>query len=222
MALFRWIKSVFKQWIADVTGGVIIGALALYSEISGFTLPPRLYEIVVVIVFFQAAFLAWRQEETERLKAEARARELEAEKPNFTSTLGATLGKVGDQTSVAVDLVIYNQGSRSSIVKDWGFRYSHLDETTEHRIMEMSVNMAFTPAGVQRIGPPVSDDAGIPPGGKRTYQRVYPLSSSMDDIKRRGLRIMIAFADVDNRQYLATTEFRSVDQLSDSLKPKTV
>ncbi len=72
MAVLRWLKTVFKQWVADVTGGVLIGAMALYSELSGVTVPPRIYEVVIVFVLFQAMFLAWQEQEQRALKSEAK------------------------------------------------------------------------------------------------------------------------------------------------------
>lgn len=71
MAVLRWLRAVFKQWIADVTGGVLIGALVLYSELSGITVPPKIYGVVVGFVLFQAMFLAWHEQERNALKAEA-------------------------------------------------------------------------------------------------------------------------------------------------------
>jgi hypothetical protein len=55
---------------AGVTGGVLVGAIALYSELSGATISPRIYLLAVVLVLFQAMFSAWRKEERGRIEAE--------------------------------------------------------------------------------------------------------------------------------------------------------
>jgi len=63
----EWLKAIFKQWVAEVTGGVLICMLALYSELSGFTVSPRIYEVVVLFALLQAMFLAWREKHQEGL-----------------------------------------------------------------------------------------------------------------------------------------------------------
>lgn len=75
MSFFRWLRAVFTQWLAGLTGGVLIGLVALYSGLSGVAVPPRVYEIVVVIVLFQAMFLAWREQEQLGIASQAELRE---------------------------------------------------------------------------------------------------------------------------------------------------
>jgi hypothetical protein len=78
MAVLRWMRDVFKQWMALVTGGALIGFVALFSELSGIIVPPRIYEIAIVINLFAAMFLAWREQERMRLAVEASLREYTA------------------------------------------------------------------------------------------------------------------------------------------------
>ena len=63
MAFVRWLKAVGKHWWAVVTGGAIVLLLALYSEVAGVTIAPRIYEAVGVAAIFQAMFLAWHEQE---------------------------------------------------------------------------------------------------------------------------------------------------------------
>lgn len=76
MAMFwLWIKAVGKHWKREVLGGALIGLLALFSELSGITVVPRIYEACAVIVLFFAMFLAWRDPaEALKLEHEDRAR----------------------------------------------------------------------------------------------------------------------------------------------------
>jgi hypothetical protein len=57
--LWLWLKAVGKHWKREVLGGVLIGLLALFSELSGITVPPRIYEVCAVLLFFYAMFLAF-------------------------------------------------------------------------------------------------------------------------------------------------------------------
>jgi hypothetical protein len=58
----QWLKAVGSHWKREVLGGALIGVLALYSDLSGNTVPPRVYELSVVALIFYAMFLAWRDE----------------------------------------------------------------------------------------------------------------------------------------------------------------
>jgi hypothetical protein len=97
MVFCRWVKAVFKQWWADVTGGALVLMLALYSELSGYTVPPRIYEIAVIIALFQAMFLAWRKEETGRVKAEKQLADCQttnATRTDIREELGAQMAEL--------------------------------------------------------------------------------------------------------------------------------
>jgi hypothetical protein len=59
---WAWGKAVGKHWKRELLGGVLIGALALFSELTGFSVAPRYYVAAAVIVLFYAMFLAWRDE----------------------------------------------------------------------------------------------------------------------------------------------------------------
>jgi hypothetical protein len=68
-AFMQWLKAVGGHWKQELLGGVLIGTIALYSELSGIIVPPRVYEIALVLVLFYAMFLAWRDEYQARLRA---------------------------------------------------------------------------------------------------------------------------------------------------------
>jgi hypothetical protein len=214
MPFVRWLKAVSHYWKQELVGGFLIGALALYSDLSGVAVSPRVYEASAVILIFYAMFLAWNEQSKKTEAIDARIKELQAEKPQFLSSLAASLGSVGSHVQVLTDLTVYNHGNKSSILKNWGFKYSDLIGGKEHRILQMAVNLAFTPAGIKQMGDPISTDSGIPPGGERTYRRSYPLGWSLEDISNNGLKITITFADIDDRPYSASAEFPSRRKIS--------
>jgi hypothetical protein len=85
--LSLWRKAVLRHWKRELLGGVLIGALALFSELSGIVIPPRVYEVAAVLLIFYAMFLAWRDEYSARLKVEEHKR-------TEVARLQAELGKV--------------------------------------------------------------------------------------------------------------------------------
>jgi hypothetical protein len=90
MSMFwLWIKAVGKHWKRELLGGALIGLLALFSELSGITVAPRVYEIGAVIVLFYAMFLAWRDE---HLKATGLETAEKARIENETTPMGKLLG----------------------------------------------------------------------------------------------------------------------------------
>jgi hypothetical protein len=87
MRNFReFLRAAFRHWKREVLGGVLIGLLALYSEISGVTVPPRVYEMTVALLIFYAMYLAWRDEHE-------RAEELEKAQPKEEGGISAVLGQ---------------------------------------------------------------------------------------------------------------------------------
>lgn len=68
-AFMQWLKAVGGHWKQELLGGVLIGVIALYSDLSGISVPPRVYELAVALVLFYAMFLAWRDEYQARLQA---------------------------------------------------------------------------------------------------------------------------------------------------------
>jgi hypothetical protein len=93
MSMFwLWIKAVGKHWKRELLGGALIGLLALFSELSGITVAPRIYEASAVIVLFHAMFLAWR-DQAEALETEHTKKEKEpiSEGKLFKSLLDPTL-----------------------------------------------------------------------------------------------------------------------------------
>jgi hypothetical protein len=115
MAVYRWLKAAFTQWIADVTGGVLIGMLALYSELSGVTVPPRIYEIVVVLALFQAMFLAWRREETNRIDAETQLAKIQNRRKLNVFLDGYSVAPREKELEVKINFLITNPGEQTSL-----------------------------------------------------------------------------------------------------------
>ncbi len=57
-----WLRAVLRNWKKELLGGALIGALALISDLTGITVPPRIYELATVVLVFYAMYLAWRDE----------------------------------------------------------------------------------------------------------------------------------------------------------------
>jgi len=131
---------VFSHWKSELIGGVLIGALALYSDLTGTPVPPRLYEIAAGIVLLWAMFLAWQDEHDGRLKAEietarvtvdfgkeraALDAQLAAKRPNLTCKIESCdqlmtfLGQEeGYGTNIVFMVSIRNSGARTAL-SDW-------------------------------------------------------------------------------------------------------
>jgi hypothetical protein len=203
-----WLRAVGAHWKRESLGGARIGTLALISELSGLTVAPRIYEVAAAVLIFYAMFLAWAEGDGKRQWAEERLREIESQKLNCT--LSASLGQVGDRCSVATDLIVYNRGRSATALKKWDFRWKHFDDKGEHQLISIPMNLAFGPQGVERIGPAIADDQGISAGGMRTIRKIYPVDTSLEEIRRRGFRITITFQDIEDNPYSAVTEFPPV------------
>jgi len=62
--LIEWFRAVARHWVRELIGGVLIAFLALFSELTGVTVPPRIYELAAAMLIFYAMFLAWSDERT--------------------------------------------------------------------------------------------------------------------------------------------------------------
>lgn len=83
--LVAWLRAVGKHWKRELLGGALIGLLALVSELSGITIPPRVYEVASVFVLFYAMFLAWQDEYSARMKNDLTASELHDQMARLTT-----------------------------------------------------------------------------------------------------------------------------------------
>src|SRR5436853_504286 len=82
----KFLRAVFRHWILELAGGVVIGLIAFIAEAAGLTVPPQFYLLLAGILVFYATFLAWSEKEMEvqALSTETR------ERPK-TPTLGEML-----------------------------------------------------------------------------------------------------------------------------------
>jgi hypothetical protein len=121
--LVTWFKAVSKHWKGELLGGVLIGAIALFSELSGVEVRPAIYLLAASLVLFYAMFLAWRDSyrtcEGESLKAMIAVAELESRKlhPALTfAVAGMAFRSVHEkQIEIRVDLLILNAGVQTSL-----------------------------------------------------------------------------------------------------------
>ncbi len=60
--VWAWLRAVGRHWRRELLGGVLIGVLALFSELTGIVVSPKIYEIAAVCLLFYAMFLAWLDE----------------------------------------------------------------------------------------------------------------------------------------------------------------
>jgi hypothetical protein len=133
-----WLRAVLKHWKRELLGGVLIGLLALISDLSGRTLPPHIYEGCAALLVFYAMFLAWRDQYTETQVlngqiADAKGRQNE----------GPFAILRFDNGDGAVSLLVTNKGSlatfsasffidgdvKGNLKRDLCGRWSHTDST---------------------------------------------------------------------------------------------
>jgi len=138
-AVLRWLAAISKHWIGIVTGGVLVGALSLYSGLKAITIPPRLYEAVALIAVLQAMFLAWREEEAKHLEAEtkrideevgrsAAERSIGGIRPDFQIELLRLLPRVQEGipfSSLYLEVSLRNLGTPSAAT-NWRIAYASL------------------------------------------------------------------------------------------------
>ncbi len=103
--LLQWLKAVRKHWVQELIGGVLIGLLAVYSEMSGTVVAPRVYEYAAGLLLFYAMFLAWRDEYRKRLSLEAEG--ALSTPPSLLPTLVATIQGIEFENGPAYGKVDY-------------------------------------------------------------------------------------------------------------------
>jgi hypothetical protein len=218
VALARWIKAVLKRWVAGVTGGLLVGALALYSELTGQSVSPRAYEAVVVLVLFQAMFLAWKREEDDRIKAENRVAELETKNPQLAGEVlpGSRWspwvlqrdGQPETWTSFICNLGIRNLGSVPSTVRDFRLR------VPMSNTLNISMGMDPEVAELARLNGGKLPEDKIPmsqhiepimPGGEWRGRITFSITISPDNI--HGLPVEILFRDVRGFEHVVPWRF---------------
>lgn len=91
MVFLRWLKAVFGHWKTELIGGLLIGALAFYSDMTATRVPPRIYEIAAGLLLLWSMFLAWHDERDARLKAEIETAKIKAESDREREKLEAEL-----------------------------------------------------------------------------------------------------------------------------------
>jgi len=79
-------------------GGVLIALIALFSEISGTMVPPRVYEGAAVLLIFYAMFLAWRDADEARSKAEMDAGGVRTEYEGALRSLNSRSGRFNSKS----------------------------------------------------------------------------------------------------------------------------
>ncbi len=182
MALFRWLKTVLSQWVAEVTGGALVGGLALYSALSGGTVPPKAYLAVAVFAFLHAMFLAWRQEEKRVEVEHARVKSLEDEKRRNEPSLVFIIRGMGispaedGRLDVRVDLVIVNSGEQTAL-HSWQASV-RLRSGKEIDVANSPWTGWFDETEKEFVGKPnlILDDQVIVRGGKRTGWIRFPVA----------------------------------------------
>ena len=70
--LKAWLGAVLRHWVQGLIGSLLIGAMALYSELSGKTISPHIYELAGGLLLLYATFLAWSDESSQKLAAQQR------------------------------------------------------------------------------------------------------------------------------------------------------
>lgn len=108
-----WLKAIGSKWVAEVTGGALIGLLYLYSSVRGVTVAPIAYEIAIAFAIIQAAFLTWRDENN-------KVKELTPLRiPDLNGEIAwDILEPVNDWPSLHIRVRIVNLGA-PSIVDSW-------------------------------------------------------------------------------------------------------
>lgn len=112
--------------------GALIGFTALFAEVTGVAVSPRVYEVEVFIVVLYASYLAWRDEHQSRLMTQTTLTQLanrEALDPNRPHLSGRVLSyclESEDQDdekgyefyTVAFDIKVLNAGA-PSLADNW-------------------------------------------------------------------------------------------------------
>jgi hypothetical protein len=197
MVFIRWLKAVGAQWWATVTGGVIVLFLALYSEISGTSVDPRVYEGVAVFALLQAMFLAWIAKDEALLNAERRNSRLEADIPRLQVTTPGWATRLrpydhwGQPNPTLVcrfEIEIINSGSPTSL-RDWQGGYVRQDGSRVFLSDAMFDRNTSTDSGFVNL---VADERILERGGRRLGWVQFPVS---EEDSRRIRQVFVHFSD---------------------------
>jgi hypothetical protein len=197
-----YLRRLKKHFYEAILGATLSSLLIEVTSLL-ISLPRSVWLLVLVGAFFFSSYAAWRHEYN-------RTTGVPEHGPYFTHSLSGSLGSIGTNpgnTSVLLDLMIYNHGDQPSTVKNLQFSYSRPGEAGIHRLLEIPMYLAISPSGFEQLGEPFADDPGIPPGGKRQYRKKYDVPYLLKDINEHGLKVTLSFCDVHDREYAASTEF---------------
>lgn len=196
MAPLRWLKQLLRHWILEVTGGVLIGALALASNVEGLPLPAQLYEVVIGLVLLYAAFLTWREEEQRRIEAERHAREAEANCPTLR---GEGEWQVVEQPKnwpiLVVNARVINVGAQT-VVDGWELTVQLAYKNGRRRSLNLPAAFRSTPA--KRANKPLRK------GEILQGQLRWLLSDEAFDFGEAVEGVEIAFSDFLKQRYVVT------------------
>jgi hypothetical protein len=112
--LVGFLAAVLRQWGVIVTGGVIVGVVALYEHFSGRSLAGWPLKIAIGLSLFVAVFFAWRKErqQWERIGGlaplSATPRELMSVYDGRTTTQGEKLAKAYKGKWLKIEGTIYD------------------------------------------------------------------------------------------------------------------
>jgi hypothetical protein len=149
--LSAWLRAVGRHWKRELLGGALIGVLALFSELSGITVPPRIYEVAAVAVLFYAMFLAWRDEYSSHLTSDQTVVDLRGQLDRVikgASTLKVKIQRVNPSfefegsplsggSAILFDVTISNSGS-PTVIRDWELKVN--DKTYKPAAVRIDVN----------------------------------------------------------------------------------
>jgi hypothetical protein len=134
-----YLRRLKKHFYEAILGATLSGLLIEVTSLL-FSLPRSVWLLVLVGAFFFSSYAAWREEYN-------RTTGVPEHGPYFTHSLSGSLGSIGTNpgnTTVLLDLMIYNHGDQPSTVKNLQFSYSRTGEAGEHRLLEIPMYLAIT------------------------------------------------------------------------------
>jgi len=85
---WSFLKAIKNHWITLMSGGAITVAVALYERWSRQNIPTWIYVSILIFFLFCACYLAWRDEQRRRMKAEQHlTEERESKQSKFSASI---------------------------------------------------------------------------------------------------------------------------------------
>lgn len=174
-------QSVFHYWGALVTGGVLIGVLAIWQN-TDHVVWPWIYWAVAIIAFFVACFKAWNEQAdlVEIRNTELRQLKALADEPKIGSEVWVEERKPASHVTRFYLLAkIYNEGEMiSEINGEMIFQPSHNSQERHVPIQRqhLSKSNSFEVAACELVGQVITDQIRmrqpleIPVGIRFSYQ----------------------------------------------------